>query len=177
MGNGQKLGSSILSLGCKNSGLGHCFCIWFGRDGWEAAGCQAPPPALLWVHMWACSLLGGRCCSTGCTVGAGDPCAGTSFRWERAPFRNGPRWVWMGGCQAHPARAAELGVSPCRQPLCSGSSHRYPVASGPPGAGLPSMLEAEKQHLRALDLAVGARGTKGESSRVPGLLGSFLLGC
>ena len=60
VGNRQKLGSSILSPGCENSGLGGCFCSWVGRDAWDAAGCRAPPPALRRVHTWACSPAGGR---------------------------------------------------------------------------------------------------------------------
>lgn len=79
---------------------------------------------------------------------------GVSSLWERTP----------------------VGVSPCRQPLCSGSSHRDPVASGPLGAGLPRMLEAEKQHLKDLDLEQGKQRGEQQNARTPGVISAWPLG-
>jgi len=82
----------------------------------------------------------------GWATGAGDPrkgpaLGGSSLALSRDPggFEWGAARSTLPGCRA--------GVSPCGQPLCSGSGHRDPVASGPPPhSGIPKGLEAEKQH-------------------------------
>lgn len=118
----------------------------------------------------------GRCCSTGHVMGAGDPRAGAGFRWERAPFRNGPWWFWVGGCQAHPARAAEPGVSPCRQHPCA-RDRVTPVASSPPAVACPGgwRLRNSISGLWTGGRSKGDGRGEQQSARTPGVIFARLL--